>query len=549
MALQSSDNYINDSAWDNAFYTEVNKDPEISRSFSRQSMFFCLTSIPVLALLFGGASQLVFATFAVFVALTLAHGLWYYGAEINSCFKPRSIGRIAVACLGATGLIIIVQSVISLAFKVDHPILGSVHRLENLWAFLSSIQGLLVFAGVFVLARVAIVGTMARNPDSKRSGIKKLEIHLTLIGLGVSAVALSQWLSDNGKLFWTIAPDFIEPSTRARWPFVNPNHLAAFLLPLLFVALSRFSGFFRNLVPEQAVQSRRRLPSFSTIVSDEAFQGRIIKAVFRGTFAAFIMIAIAATLSRSAWAACGLGLLTLGAIQLLQLWIAQRKLATEVTQNSETIELKYSKGRRKHRRSHSKIPGEDKRFLLMFPLAVKLGVILIAVTMLGLFLTTSEGASSRITERIEFGLTHSMADIRWDMIRASLNLFAAHPFGVGLGGWSSAITQYLPTGLAGLNPVYLHSDPIQFMVEVGILGVLPLLFLALVVAVRSYLAVKGMDREAPRRIPLACLLGGAVGLVVMAFFDFPFRITAVSALAAFYLAFLTTELDSVSGKV
>jgi hypothetical protein len=548
MALQNSDTYVNESAWENAYYTEVNKDPLPSRRFAKISQFLCLTSIPTLALLFGGASQLVFAIFSIVVALTLAHGLWHHSSEITNCFKARSIGRIALGCLGTTALIIIIQSVFALAFRAEHPILGQVHRLEDLWGFISSVQGLLVFAAFYVLSRVAVIGAMRPKSAGGRSGIKKLEVYLTLIGLGASAIALSHWLTDNGKLFWTFAPEYVEAGTRARWPFVNPNHLAAFLLPLLFIALSRFSGFFRNLVPEQAINSRRRLPSLSTIVSDEAFQGRIIKAVFRGTFALFIMIAIAGTLSRAAWAACGLGLFTLGAIQLLQLFRAQKAVQTP-SEKSDTIEIKYRGGVRKRRSGHSKIPGEDKRFLLFFPLAIKLSVIVIALTMLGLFLTSSDGASSRISERIEFGLTHTMSDIRWDMIKASMQLFVEHPLGVGLGGWSEAINKYLPSGLAGLNPVYLHSDPIQLLIEVGVVGVLPILFLALVVIVRSYLAVRGMDREAPRRIPLSCLIGGAVGLTVMAFFDFPFRITAVSALIAFYLAFLTAELDSASGKL
>lgn len=548
MALQSNDNFAHDNAWEEAYYTEVKKEVPAARQFSKLAKFFCLTSIPLLAICFGGSSPLAFGLFSMAVALTLAHGLWHSASEIQGSFKARSIGRIALGCLGALALVVMAQGIFDLAVVTDHTILGSSHRMQDLWGYLIGLQGILTFTAFFVISRTALVGTFVAKPESAKSGIKRIEMYLTLIGLGAASVALSHWFTDNGKLFWSFAPEFVEAGTRARWPFVNPNHLAAFLIPLLFIALSRFSGFFRSLVPEQTIASRRRLPGLGTIVADEAFQGRLVRAIFRAIFAAFIMTAIAATLSRAAWAACGLGLFTLAAIQLLQL---NRALTVpeQASNSNDTIELKYTGSKRRKKRGHSKIPGEDKRFLLLFPVAIKLSVMFIAVVMLGLFVTASDEASLRLAERIEFGLTHTMSDIRWDMMKASLQMFLDHPLGVGLGGWREAINSYLPNGLAGLNPVFLHSDPLQLLVEVGIIGILPLLFLTLVVVVRSYLAVKNIAREAPRRIPLACLIGGAVGLTVMAFFDFPFRITAVSALIGFYFALLTTELDSVSGKL
>lgn len=556
MATQfSNDTVISEHSWEEAYYTEVRRPPTLATPFERGCLYFTVLSLPLLALVFGGTPGWYASGFAILTVLLLAHGLWHHGATISSAFKARSLGRMTVGCLAAFALYVVVQGLFSLIPQKD-PVLGSTHRLSDLWAYLVAFQWLLVFSAVFVLSRVGLAVPIRTAAETRRNSLKRTEALLTFLGLGISAIALSHWFTDNGKLFWVFAPEFVEAGTRARWPFVNPNHLAAFLIPLFFVALSRFSVFFGSLIPLHAIRSRRRLPSLSTIVSDQMIQDRFIRAVFRATFAMTILMTIGATLSRAAWFACGLGLFTLSIIQLTRAWYAPAKdeSISEVDQDTErSTALSYSKQKRSsglNRRKRSPIPGEDKRFLLWLPFTIKLAVTAAAVGMFILFLSTSETAASRITDRIQFGLTHSLADIRWELLGASAKLFQSHPFfGVGLGGWREAINPYLPVGLAGLNPVYLHSDPAQLLVEVGLVGVLPFLFLGLVIGVRSFLAVKNLPRESILRLPLICIISGGVALVTVTFFDFPMRIPAVLAIAAFYLALLTAKLDNASGKL
>ena len=542
----ASENASDEAAWDSAYYTAIKTHPERRTSFGWFALYACLLAIPALALALGGSSDTAFALFSMATISLLALGIVKNNSAITDCFKARSVGRIALGCLVVLMAYVGLQGAVALSLTQNHEILGRTHRLPDLWSYLLSMQSLLVFSSFFVLARVGIASVASNRRESPQPGLKGIEMNMTIIGIIIAVVGLSHWFSDNGKLFWSIAPEFVEPGTRARWPFVNPNHLAAFLLPLFFIALSRVSGFFRTLVPEQTINSRRRLPNVSSIITDSGFQHKIVRAVFRATFAAIILLAIAATLSRAAWIACGCGLLTLTILQYIY-----RAPAAYANSEDRPMELTYTANkRRKASRPRGKIPGEDKKFLLWVPTAIKGALFVGALAMFALFITASDGGGARVSERIQFGLSHSMSDIRWLLMGASLKLFATAPlFGVGFGGWREAINPYLPSGLAGLNPVYLHSDPLQFLVEVGLFGVLPLLFLALVIGVRSYLSLKGMSRDSHRRLPLACLVAGMVAILVTATFDFPFRITAVSALFAFYLAFVSVELDVASNKL
>ena len=126
-------------------------------------------------------------------------------------------------------------------------------------------------------------------------------------------------------------------------------------------------------------------------------------------------------------------------------------------------------------------------------------------------------------------------------------MVADHPLlGVGLGNWGNAYPQYMSRQLSGLNPEYAHSDPLQLLSEVGIVGVLPIVLLFVFTIGRGFrvwrksLKLEGSLKE---RIHLFSLLIGAITVAIASFFDFPFRAESILAQTAVLLALMTFYID------
>jgi O-antigen ligase len=158
----------------------------------------------------------------------------------------------------------------------------------------------------------------------------------------------------------------------------------------------------------------------------------------------------------------------------------------------------------------------------------------IAAAVLVYFFLYGRG-SELFADRLEYGLMHSQDDMRWQLYRDTLPLIRDHIFlGAGAGSWAKIHPQYMATALSGINPVYLHSDPLQFLAEMGIIPtsmVLAGLILLVVRCAKVARATQGRPRAA-----LSALVCGGLALLIASFFDFPFRIPAISTLAATILA-------------
>lgn len=388
-----------------------------------------------------------------------------------------------------------------------HPVLGTAIGALDRDAFQ---EGILAF-GFFTLSTILFSGLLIGEDSSVR---RSLTI-LTLLGFVVSCIGLSHWLYDDGRLFWTFAPDNVFRSDRARWPFVNSNHLAHFLLPLFFLALVDFHN--KSTSPKKPGKN----DILSWLGSDQ-----ITRLMWRVILVATIVLTIIATLSRGSWSS-----LTIALACLLYM-----------IPGSEQAPVRTASGRRRRKSTNSRMQIERLQqvgatFVYYRRPILLIGALFLLLTMLG------EQASDLVAGRIEYGLLYSQSDMRWQILQDTIPMFLAHPlFGVGLGSWALLYPQFMSPMLTGMNPVYLHSDPAQLLVELGIFGSLPIVLFALWVGT-SLVRASCDTNLSPRWQSLARgLFCGLLGLVLASLVDFPFRIPAIMLLTSVLLALTNMTL-------
>jgi hypothetical protein len=100
------------------------------------------------------------------------------------------------------------------------------------------------------------------------------------------------------------------------------------------------------------------------------------------------------------------------------------------------------------------------------------------------------------------------ASIRWDLNRAAVLVAADHPaFGVGVGGYMAASAQYLTPQLkAWFGHENAHNNFLQVLAELGLVGLMPFLWLLGEAALRVYRAARDSRLSGP-------LFGAASGLL------------------------------------
>lgn len=350
-------------------------------------------------------------------------------------------------------------------------------------------------------------------------------------GFLVSLVALSHWFYDNGKLFWIFKPEHVFVSERARWPFVSSNnlghHLVLTLFPSLYLLIRGVRALFRTIDTLAA----RRPVRVLDLVNTPGVQMKIVRIVFDLFATLTISLALLASQSRGSWFGSFVGV-------LLYLWW-DRKLhrlqeSLHPNESSETL--------RERRRANRPLEGVtffDTFIFLTRKLSFALGLCL-AGFLLMMFLR--DRGLDLVMNRAEYGLLASKDDIRWVMYRNTIPMIVSHPlFGVGLGAWNLVIGRYIDPALARLNPVYLHSDPLQFLAETGMVGAALVLFLAFFLVTRAGREILlGTGRDTQKILALSCSL---VALVLGSLFDFPFRIPSLSFLFCILLGLLCHVID------
>ncbi len=358
--------------------------------------------------------------------------------------------------------------------------------------------------------------------------------------------ALSHWFVDNGKLFWIFAPEHLHQSLRARWPFVNPNHLAHFLIiPMLLLVsalVASILSFHHALVSFSQTHPRWKL---STFLSKSNTQHLLLKVLLLLASSIFVLFSIVATVSRA-------GIFS-SLLSLVFFFLLCRQILRPTIQSTAQKFPAKSQRKKRRRRESGKggIPKKAHRQTLSpHSLFVLLPILFFLAAFV--FLASFSGRASEVfSARIEYSLIGTQSEMRYQLWSDSLPLLLSHPlFGNGFDSWLPLFQQSMSPELAGRDPEFLHSDPYQSLIELGLIGNLPLLFLSFLV-LQGTLSFFRSERQLAERLGgdynfraplmrLACFCG-IIALALASFFDFSFRIPAITVQAVVILAFLMQD--------
>ena len=131
---------------------------------------------------------------------------------------------------------------------------------------------------------------------------------------------------------------------------------------------------------------------------------------------------------------------------------------------------------------------------------------------------------------------------RNEIWRATVKMFAAHPiFGVGLGGYWVAVTQYHQAS-GTLTPQEAHNDYLELLSSGGIIGLAFGVWFVAVVFQRVRRQLHS-DKPARRAICMAALLG-ITGVAVHSLVDFGLHMLANATIFIVLIMMATTEIPS-----
>lgn len=493
-----------------------------SHPVARAARALLLVLLAVLPLLFGGVHDSAYlpAQAVVFVAVS-----WLVLSERSAALKflrEAPLTSLVLLLLTTFSFYLLASLLIRSVVSAPHPVLGSSSLLlsrDSAWEQLrTSIWSIAILVGARIIAHYSSYG------------LRVIARAIIAAGCGVSLIALSHWFYDNGKLFWSFAPEYVFISNRARWPFVNSDHLAHFLLPVFFLMV----GVALALRVRLARETTNAPGNILTLFSSSKTTQRLVFSLLGLTVAAFgVFLAIAGTLSRGAWCALAMGTVV---------YLLCGRLSTHRAES--LIPQRKTHHRRRHRSSQrppSALP--QLSFDPLLRAAPRLITPLISAFAASMFLLFLNGRGLElIDQRIEFSLTSSKDDIRWQLYQDTLSMISEHPlFGVGPGGWAQAYPAHMTPTLAGINPVHAHSEPLEALAEFGVVGMIPLVLLVIAVLTGTLRAIPKLSGE---RTPIVLgLVSGLCAFLVASCFDFPLRIPANLYLVAFTLSLLLAHIE------
>jgi tetratricopeptide (TPR) repeat protein/O-antigen ligase len=339
----------------------------------------------------------------------------------------------------------------------------------------TALIGALAMAALLLSVCFYPFGTSADDSDS--SGfIRAVLISAMASGVLIAAISLVEVATWNGRVMWVLVPlDWGKPvfgvlGSRARGPFVDPDHMAGYLamiFPLMLSAMI-FSGF--------PVRER------------SGPGGRLLAGL--GLF--LIFCAVAMSQSRAGWLGIALGTMLL-------------------------ITLVFIASRREEEEGRASVGVRALRLSL---------VVLTLMLVMALFLVGAAGRhqiSARVGNTIIGGGVDLNARTRnW---RRSLTILHQFPaFGVGLGGWPAIFHRFQPPPRGDLYFSRTHNDYLELLAEIGIVGVAILGWFLLSVALR----LKAGFARVPKAMlqAYAALVSALAVIAVIESFDFDLQIPA-----------------------
>ncbi len=401
----------------------------------------------------------------------------------------------------------------------DHPLEAIVAR-NLFYEFRSDyLTGLLIFTLSLLIT--------VRSKISEKKVIRGLLIASYALAL----IGPLHWFIDNGHLFWYFAPSNVFVTTRVRWPLVNSNHFGFLLLPGFLISLTfLFDSYmrFQKIFHSQAF-SHRKLRK-AEILSLQSTQNALGKFFIFAVGSLAIGAALIGTLSRAVWAGTLLGLAAL----ILALFISKYAPAREKPGEKHSEATGPHKKNRRKFRQHERYQEERgiRYFLKRYATAtiLSLSVALATFSIVILFLGVGAG-QERVLSRLAFGLLHTHNDMRFQLYQDSIPLLSL--FGIGTSQWNVLYPTVMDQGLAGIHPLYLHSDPLQFLIEYGYIGGLLLLpvVIAPFIMLISQLTNTDNHLDDEESLLLRALFAISIALIIPISFDFPLRIPASLVLA------------------
>jgi len=328
------------------------------------------------------------------------------------------------------------------------------------------------YAAVFFVVMLFPFGPSVRGEAEKRF-CRNLLIAVLGTGLLVACVAILERVAWNGKVMWIFIPyDWgranAELFDRARGPFVNPDHFAAYMNLVLPTALT---GVL--------------FPTFITNRNSAAFR------VFCGAATFVIGIALLLSLSRAGWFGAVLGVATL------------MFLATFIPVEQRPPLLRLS-------------------WRLALPVAA-VGLVLVLATS-SMFVSEQDRreADLRLQETIS---QHQSLRFRADVWRDALPMVRDFPlFGSGIGAFQDLFPRYQspPTPLNEVRQT--HNDYLELLIGAGAIGFGLLAWFFVAVGVRLY---RGLRALPPEVLPIAAaMLAAMAAISFQEFFDFNLQIPA-----------------------
>ncbi len=347
-----------------------------------------------------------------------------------------------------------------------------------------------------------------------------LQRSIIFAGIACSLISLGHLALGGQALFGLFDPGRGGLRTsRAHWPFVNPNHLA------VLIEIALMTAFARLL----------RLTQLTGLRSQTSGDGRRFTARFfqnpeklghhtSALLGVFVMLLCGIlTLSRA-----GGTLIVLG---MILLWFVFK---------SNQFEMGPRPVNSRRRRG-----GEPAAVRTLRKIAKPLSVL--AVLLFILFFVGQTGGD-KLLSRIEYGLTPNANQTRAELNYVSVDVLSDYPvLGVGLGNWHRGAAQHISRDLAGYKLDYAHNEFLQFAAEMGIVGSLLLFcFLGSLIL---------LSRRALNKAHVASdkmLLWGssaAIGLPLLhSLVEFPFHMPALALIFAVALAVHARLVDQALGS-
>lgn len=537
---------------DFSFYEQDARPPDRTAERSTVADRICavmvFTNLLILPLCFGGVHERTYLVFRALGFLGTALVLIFQSARLIQIFSFHSRQGRLLSALGLFFIFVCAHSIYFYFKSVPHPVLGAIPALFTPEVTLNSVLEVAYFCSLFMLTSLWLAAPDRRKADRR---ITVLTRGVLIAALIVSLTALAHWFYDNGKLFWTFSPASIHPSPRARWPFVNPNHLAIYLIVPIFLTLGLILSTLNDFKHLSHRLSRRGKLLLSSLVGERTSHLLARSLTFLSVTILCLSLAVIASLSRNA----NISMLT--TLLLFFAWPRARNSSAgrssnrrhyesvkPALQDRESRSQSRSKRRRSEDRGTARVNSFDITKAIPFlKFTGRASVVLIALFTLWFFL--GERGTELFSSRVEYALLYTQDDMRWQLYRDSLPMLWSSPvFGIGFGNWLALYPQVMSQGLSGMDPGYLHSDTLQLLIELGFSGAAVLLIALLVglSALRKPVAFS-WDPQADKipdqthtTIVERALLFGFLAVLFCSCFEFPFRIPALTALWSMALA-------------